>query len=139
MSPAPFRWWLIPLVAVGIAAVPNGILLGLVLSRPPARVDARAAQASARIDADKAARAVFAQREGVILRHAGPGTLHLSWQGPVDGERTVELLRLADARRDVVHPWGQAGELHLAVDPGVWRLRVRQGVDLLVDERIEVP
>lgn len=135
----PRRWWLIPLSAIGLAAIPNGILIGLAFSRPLAKADERPYAASARVDADKAAQAAFAAAGGAVTWTLAPGVIDLAWQGPRIGEVQVELQRPADATLDRQASWPAGGGLRFdGLVPGPWRVRVRQDGALLLDQRLDL-
>jgi FixH len=136
----PRHWWLIPVSAITLAAIPNGVLLYCALSRPLAKVDERPYAASALVDRDKAAQAAFAAIGGAVDVGLTHGAVDLTWRGPANGLRTVELLRIADANSDRRQAW-VAGD-HLRIDglaPGPWRVRIRQDDALLVDQRCDLP
>ncbi len=136
----PTRWWLIPLSAIALCAIPNGILIALAVARPLAKTDDLPYAASARIDGDKAALAALQAAGGGITLTPTHGTLTLTWAGPVAGVRTVELQRPADPSRDRHQTWATGDTVQLTgLDPGPWRVRVRQDAALLVDQRCDLP
>ena len=136
----PRHWWLIPVSAITLAAIPKGVLLYCALSRPLAKVDERPYTASAQVDRDKAAQAAFAAAGGAVEVALTHGTVDLAWRGPTTGFRTVELLRIADATQDRRQVWTTGDHLRIeGLAPGPWRVRIRQDDALLVDQRSDLP
>ena len=136
----PARWWIIPVLAITVTAIPNGILIFLAFSRPLAKADEHPYAASARVDADRAALAALVATGGGVVVTVTPRTVEITWRGPVTGQRTVELQRTSDSARDRRLTWTDGDTLRVeALEPGPWRVRVRQDQALLVDQRCDLP
>jgi nitrogen fixation protein FixH len=143
-----FRWWMAPVIGVGICATANGVLIATSFRVRPQKVVERPYAASAHEDQRAAERAVFTAR-GWRLTTAVDGsgcTLTLASIGgvqPVAGR--VQLYRPDDLAADRELAWTDLAQ-PLRCDlprPGAWSVRVvlqdGAGVVLVDDLRLNRP
>ena len=125
IAPAP-RWYLIPIVALGICAIPNITLIILAKQAHLARTDDRPFVASQRFDHDKEEQAVLARAGGQFTGTTTAEGFTLTYSGPTLSAVSVELQRPDNAQADRLIPWPDP-TTPLKVTPertGAWRIRV---------------
>ncbi len=124
-----FRWWMAPVIGVGICATANGLLIATSLRVRPQKVEERPYAASAFEDQRAAEREAFAARGWSITQVVDGGgcTLTLTCgqgAGPVAG--IVNLYRPDDIASDRELVWSDLTQPLRCVllRPGVWSVRV---------------
>lgn len=124
-----FRWWMAPVIGVGICAVANGVLIATAFRVRPQKSEPRPYAASAFEDQRAGERAAFAAL-GWRLEHAVDATgatLRLDVPaGPRPSTGLVRLYRPDDVASDREVAWPDPAQ-PLRIDlprPGAWSLRV---------------
>jgi len=143
-----FRWWMAPVLGVGIVATANGVLIATAVHVRPQKSEARPYAESAFEDKHAGERDGFAARGWRLEREidASGATLRLvAANGPRPVTAEVALFRPNDAAADRQISWADPS-LPLRVDlprPGAWALRIvirdAQGATLASEARIDRP
>lgn len=128
-----FKWWMAPVIGVGLCAVANGVLIATALRVRPEKTSARPYLESAEEDARAAERDAFAARGWRLAEAVDGGGCTLTLSGPPSGGAMVAVYRPDDRTADRRVAWPDtSAPLRLELPrPGAWSLHVevRDGKD----------
>ena len=143
-----FRWWMAPVIGVGLCAIANGVLIATAIRVRPQKSEARPYAASAHEDERIAERGAFAAR-GWRLDAAVDGSgCTLTLVCPAGGRPVagvVKLFRPDDSSADRELAWSDPREPLRCALPrrGAWSLRLalrdEKGAVLAHDLRLNRP
>jgi nitrogen fixation protein FixH len=144
-----FRWWMAPVIGVGICAIANGALIATAFRVRPQKSEAHPYAASAEEDTRASERTSFATHGWSLGNAVTDGgvvlTLHAPPGGTVATVGMVHLFRPDDVSADRDEPWADPSKpLTCALPrPGAWTIRVAlrdgSGATLVDDLRINRP
>ncbi len=80
-----FRWWMAPVIGVGICAIANGVLIATAFRVRPQKSEAHPYAASAEEDTRAAERASFAKHGWVLDSQVSAGAVVLTLRTPPGG------------------------------------------------------
>lgn len=143
-----FRWWMAPVIGVGIVATANGVLIATAVRVRPQKSEARPYAESAFEDRHAGERDGFAARGWRLEREvdATGATLRLvAANGPRPVKAEVAVFRPNDAAADRQIVWADPVQpLRIELSrPGAWSLRIAitdtQGARLACEARLDRP
>ncbi|MBN8526362.1 MAG: FixH family protein [Planctomycetes bacterium] len=144
-----FRWWMAPVIGVGLVAVANGVLIFTAVKVRPQKSEARPYAASAEEDIRTAERAAFRERGWRIDAAVREGDLTLTLRLPSGAQPPlaglVRLFRPDDVGSDRAEAWSDPSKPLSCKLPraGAWTVQVElrdaAGVTLVDSQRIQRP